>query len=218
MGSEEIKVFASTQFDLEVEAAALVVVDMQNEFLRQGGAVYVPGAGECIANNQRLIQACRQKGLPIFFTKYVTPPVPTLWREFAGSLTEPPLLGLVKGRKRFFPDVGRELAVTGIIEELEVRDEDTVVEKSWYDSFWASPLESYLRAVKARDLIVTGVVTEVCVEATVKAAYLRNFRTVVAADAVASAEPEYHRVVLELLARRWAMVLETEEIVDRINL
>ena len=214
MGSKESNVFSNTRFELEVDRTALVVVDMQNEFLRQGGAVYVPDAEECIANNQRLIEACRGRGIPIFFIKYITPPVPTIWREFAASLTDPPLSGIVKGQKRFFADLGKELEVTDIIEEFDVRPEDTVVEKNWYDSFWASPLESYLRAIKAQYLIVTGVVTEVCVEATVKAAYLRNFYTLVAADAVASASPEYHQTVLELLAKRWAMVLETREIID----
>jgi nicotinamidase-related amidase len=217
MKDKNINVYSRPHFTLDLFKTALIVVDMQNEFIREGGAIYLPNTETCIRNQQALIEICRGKKIPVVFIKYITPPVPTIWREYASSFTEPPLKACWKGQKRFFKDVGRELDVTDIIQELDVLPEDVVVEKNWYDSFWASPLESYLRALKTEYLIITGVVTEVCVEATTKGAYFRNFYSIVVSDAVASAVPQYHETVLELLGKRWAKVQTTGETLQELG-
>jgi nicotinamidase-related amidase len=217
MKSSSFTVYSQPSFPLNPSRTALIIVDMQNEFLREGGAVYIPDTEKCIENHQKLIRECREKKIPIFYIKYITPPVPTIWREFASTFTEPPLKGCWKGFKRYFSDVGKKLDVTDIIHEIYPESEDYVVEKNWFDSFWASPLESYLRALKIKHVIITGVVTEVCVEATAKGAYFRNFYAVVVSDAVSSATPKYHNMVLELLGKRWARVVNTEEVISEIR-
>ena len=217
MTDKNINAYSRPNFTLDLSKTALIVVDMQNEFIRAGGAVYLPNTETCIRNQQALIKACRENKIPVIFIKYISPPVTTLWREYASGFAEPPLKGCWKGHKRYFKDVGRELDVTDIIQELDVRPEDPVVEKNWFDSFWASPLESYLRALRSEYLIITGVVTEVCVEATVKGAYFRNFHSIVVSDAVASAVPEYHEIVLELLGKRWARVQTAEETLQELG-
>jgi isochorismate hydrolase len=217
MVDKGVNVYSCPTFKLEPSKTALIIVDMQNEFLRKGGAVYIPDTQKSIENHQKLIAFCHGKNIPIFYLKYVTPPVSTLWREFASKLTQPPLSGCCKGTKRYFSDIEKELDVTEIIDEISPQPEDYVVEKNWFDSFWASPLESYLRALKIEYLIITGVVTEVCVEATAKGAYLRNFYVVVVSDAVSSASPAYHEVVLELLAKRWARVISTDDVISELN-
>ena len=214
---KKVTVFSRPSFSLDPAKTALIVVDMQNEFLRKGGALYVPAAGKTIKNHQELIQTCRKIRIPIFFIKYITPPAPTIWRKYAPTFAEPPLKGCWKGLVRYFPDVRKRLDATDIIKEIYPQPEDYVVEKNWFDSFWASPLEPYLRAHGTEYVIITGTVTEVCVEATAKGAYLRNFHTVVVSDAVSSATPKYHRLVLELLAKRWARVMKTSEVIHELR-
>jgi len=217
MNSKNVNVYSQPGFTLNPSKTALIIVDMQNEFLREGGAVYIPNTKKSIENHQELIRTCRGRNIPVFYIKYITPPVPTIWREFANAFAEPPLKGCWKGFKRYFSDVDKELDVTDIIDEIYPESEDCIVEKNWFDSFWASPLESYLRALNIEYVIITGVVTEVCVEATAKGAYFRNFYTVVVSDAVSSAVPEYHNMVLELLGKRWARVISTTEVIEEIG-
>jgi len=210
-------VFSQPCFSLDPSKTALIIVDMQNEFVREGGALYVEDAKKTIENHRRLITVCRNKKIPIFYIKYITPQAPTIWRRFASKFTDPPLRGCWRGLKRYFPDIKKELDAIDIVDEIYPNSEDYVIEKNWFDSFWASPLESYLRAHQIEYVIITGVVTEVCVEATAKGAYFRNFFTVVVSDAVSSTTPKYHQVVLELLALRWARVIATSAVVDELN-
>jgi nicotinamidase-related amidase len=210
-------VFSQPNFILNPARTSLIVVDMQNDFLRKGGALYVPNARKTIRNHQKLIQSCRERGIPIFFTRYITPPAPTLWKEYARSFTDPPVSGCCKGLMRYFPEIRKKLDATEIIQEIYPEAGDYVIEKGWFDSFWATPLESYLRAHDIEFVIITGTVTEVCIEATAKGAYFRNFRTVVVSDAVSSATPRYHRLVLELLAKRWARVIKTSEVLIELK-
>ncbi len=214
---EKVTVFSEPSFTLNPFKTGLIIVDMQNEFVREGGALCIEDAKKTIENHQKLIGLCHKKKIPIFFIKYITPQAPTIWRRFASKFTEPPLKGCWKGLERYFPDIKKTLDATDIIDEIYPATEDYVIEKNWFDSFWASPLESYLRAHQIEYVIITGVVTEVCVEATAKGAYFRNFYTVVVSDAVSSATPKYHQVVLELLALRWARVIATSEVINELN-
>jgi len=210
-------VFSQPNFSLNPAKTALIIVDMQNEFLRKGGALYVPDAWKTIKNHQKLIQACRERKVPIFYMKYISPPAPTIWRRYASTFTDPPVKGCSKGFMRYFPEVEKKLDATDIVDEIYPEPGDYVVEKNWFDSFWASPLESYLRAHGTEYVIITGTVTEVCVEATAKGAYFRNFHTVVVSDTVSSATPRYHRLVLELLAKRWARVIKTSDVIRELQ-
>ncbi|MCG6534793.1 MAG: cysteine hydrolase [Syntrophales bacterium LBB04] len=204
-------------FAIEPSKAALVVVDMQNDFVREGAVAYVKDAKRTIPNQQQLIKTCRERAIPIYYTKYVAPRVRTTWTEFVKALVDPPTKLLWAGTKRYYSDVGKELEVTDIIDELAPTAEDYVVEKHWYDGFFETPLESYLKARGVKYPIFVGTATDVCVDATTKGAYFRQFYPVVVTDAVSAQDPEVEATVLKLLHRRYARIATTDEIIVELK-
>ena len=204
-------------FAIEPSRAALIIVDMQNDFVREGAPAYVPDAKKTIPNHQTLINTCREKGIPVIYTKFYAPPVRTTWTEFAKALADPPKNLLLRGLKRYYPDVKKELDVNEVVDELSPKAGDYIVEKHWYDGFFDTPLDSYLKARGVKYVIITGTVTEICVEATTKGAYHRQFYPVVVSDAVSSIDPEAAKVVLKLLDRRWARVATTSEVMGELK-
>jgi nicotinamidase-related amidase len=68
---------------------ALVVVDMQNDFVRVGAPLEVPEARATIGPHQTLLDACRRRGIPVVYTKFVAGPERTLVWEWSPQLAPP---------------------------------------------------------------------------------------------------------------------------------
>lgn len=208
---------SGASFVIDSSKTALIVVDMQNDFVRDGAAAKVPDAKRTIQNHLALINLCRAKKIPIVYTKFIAPPVRTTWTEFSKALADPPRNLLLRGLKRYYSDVQKELDVCDIIEELTPRSGDYVVEKHWYDGFFDTPLGSYLKTLHVKYVLITGTVTEICVEATTKGAYHRQFYPVVISDAISSLDADAAKIVLKLLDKRWARVATTDEIIAELK-
>jgi len=149
---------------------ALIVIDMQNDFVRKIGALYVPGAEEIIFVIQGLLEKARDTGLPIVFT--------TDWHEEndAEFHAESWPVHCVKGSK------GAE-----IINGLSVGDA-FVVKQSGHDKFLGTGLKKFLGGSGVKRLFFTGVATEYCVKDTVLAARDHGFEVFVARDAIRSVD------------------------------
>src|SRR2546421_9487595 len=93
---------------------ALVIVDMQNDFVRVGAPLEVPESRPTIPVHQRLLAACRERGIPVIYTKFVAGPQRTLVWERAPVLP-PPVCCCWKGVLRPHQDGGQELACSGIL-------------------------------------------------------------------------------------------------------
>jgi len=204
-------------FAIDPSKTALIIVDMQNDFVREGAVAYVPDAVKTIPNHQNLINVCREKKIPIFYTKFIAPPVRTTWTEFSKVLVDPPKNLLLRGFRRYYSDAKKELDVGEIVDELAPKPGDIVIEKQSYDGFFDTPLASYLKARGVKYVLITGTVTEICVEATTKGAYFRQFYPVVVSDAVSAMDAEAAKVVLKLLNRRFARVATTSEVIGELG-
>src|SRR5215204_3727648 len=110
---------------------ALVVVDMQNDFLRVGAPLEVPEARATIPVHQSLLGACREMGIPVIYTKFVAGPEPILLWEWS-PVHAPPVCSCWRGVQRYYPDVARELDCSNIIEELYPDLGEPIVEKFGY--------------------------------------------------------------------------------------
>jgi ureidoacrylate peracid hydrolase len=187
---------------------AVLVIDMQNGFLHPDGSlpragVSVPDADAVIAENRRLLAEARARALPIIYTQHIHRPdfieVPA--RRLARLPTDP--RPLVRGSWD-----------AQIVDELKPESGDYVVEKCRYDAFLYTDLEVVLRGLGVQRLLVSGVVTSVCVESSVRSGEQRDFEMLVAADCCSGPRP-LHDASLTVMATHFAEVAPWQDLLDR---
>jgi ureidoacrylate peracid hydrolase len=176
---------------------ALLVVDMQNDYCAPEGASDRNGRDltairAAIPTICALIESARAAGISIVFTKY------TLGPNGAG-LSGPEILR----RGRNFAGMQSTIKGTwghGLIAEMLVRPEDDlIVEKRRLSSFIGTDLDLILRARGIKTVAIAGVVTQGCVECTVRDAAGYDYYVAVAADCVASTDPRAHDTSLHCM-------------------
>ena len=104
-----------------------------------------------------------------------------------------------------------------LLEELDRRPDERVVNKITPSGFTSSELELILHTYGARDLLFTGVSTNMCVESTLRDASDRGFGCVLVEDACGADSPEYHDAALVVLQRLYGAVLSTEHVIERLE-
>lgn len=190
---------------------AILVVDMQNGFCHENGSLPSVGMGmpnmEAVtAANAALLAQARELDLPVIYTRHVyRPDFVDLPKKMAITLpTEP--APLVRGSWD-----------ADVIDELKPADGDHIIDKNRFDAFLYTDLEVVLRAMGIERLVVTGVVTSVCVESTVRSGQQRDFEMFVASDCV-SAPEEQHQAALDMMAYIFAEVGPWEEVLRQATL
>jgi nicotinamidase-related amidase len=153
---------------LSAEDTAVVVVDMQNDFVKPGGALVVPAAAETVPRIQRLLESARAQGAHIAYTQDTHFPGDLEW----GTFPEHSRLGTWGWQ---------------IIDELKPRPEDLICQKNRYDGFYATLLDHFLSYVwRVKNVVIVGTVSNICVLHTAASAGLRWFRVVMAADGISA--------------------------------
>ena len=195
---------------------ALLIIDMQNDFVRVGAPLEVPEARATMPVHRRLIEAARRRGLPVVYTKFLSRPEYYLLWEWSPQC-RPPTKCCWKGHHRYYEDVGRELECTDVIEEIYPEPGDTIIEKYGYGAFHETPLAPLLRDLVVRSLLVTGTVTQICVEETAREAFHHGFRTTLVADAVSSYAPDLHAATLKNFALKFGWVEGSGTLLQRLG-
>jgi nicotinamidase-related amidase len=188
--------------EVNLAETALLVIDMQKDFL------YPNGYGEFLGNDvtllqrtiapiQTLLAAARQKRLFIIHTREGhepdlsdCPPTKLMRWPPGYRIGDPGPMGriLIRGE-----------AGHAIIPEVAPLPGELVLDKPGKNSFYATDLAEKLQAHGIRNLLVTGVTTDVCVSATVVAANDHGYNAIVLADCVASYSPERHIAALDII-------------------
>ena len=201
-----------TSFD--PKDTALLIVDMQNFYMKEGATSYCPHAQAIVANVNRLADAMRRFGGPVVWLRNVTNTQAfKTWTRHYGRMTE----ARIDIRKR-------ELAKDGdgfkFWHEMDVRDTDRKVEKTRYSAFipGASNIEKVLGEYSADTLIICGVATNVCVESTARDAMMMNYRTVIIEDGCAANSIEAHEASLNSLYLNFGDVQNTDQIIAAMGI
>ncbi len=187
---------------LDWTATALVIIDMQRDFLEPGG--FGETLGNDIAQLARAIAPCadvlraaRAAGILVVHTR----------EGHLSDLSDAPPAKIERGApsKRIGDPgpMGRILirgeAGHDIIPELYPLEDEIVIDKPGKGAFYATELDDVLQDYRIANLLVCGVTTEVCVNTTVREANDRGYRCVVLADCCASYFPEFHEMGLKMI-------------------
>ena len=195
---------------------ALIVVDMENDFVALGAPMETPAGRAMLPHLKQVLTCCREYGIPVIYTTHA---------HRAG--------GYDQGLLAHAPPIGRgEALVDGspgvaIFPEIAPRDDEIVITKHRFSAFYGTDLEIILRGLGVTTVVITGVTTENCCHATARYAFFRDFQVVFLADATATVDypdlgygsmsaDEVRRATLVILARDTADVITTETFIARV--
>lgn len=208
---------------LERNRTALLVIDMQHGFLDAGAALEVPAGREIVPNIERLIAGCRRHGLPVVFTEFVyDPAVPCMRGDPFGPEHlparpgEPTGFGRPSGNCLIAPVAQQGPDSADVIPPLAPRSDELVIRGHTYDKFLGTPLDLALRSRDIRCLIITGIVTDVCVNCTLMTAANLDYRVTAVTDGVAAFTPVLQQACFEIWQRKFARLRTTAEVLTEI--
>ena len=175
------------------EKTGILLIDLQE---------YFRGIIDPILDNlNRIIQAARQAGVPLFFTQH--------GHE---SAEESGILGqwwsdlIIKGSDN-----------ASFLPELEVREDDTVIPKATYSAFYDTELETKLKEQGIEDVVVGGVMTNLCCETTAREAFVRNYRVFFLADGTSTVSKDFHLATLKNLSYGFATLLTCDRLLKSLK-
>ncbi len=185
-------------FPVAADRAALLVIDMQDEFVLPGWTAYwVPAATCAVPRIRELIACCRRFGVPIIYTAFGST------HRFLDRPRSGPLMpGRYAGR-----EVNEWFLEPRIVAELAPQPDDLVLLKSSYGAFYDTPLETILKNLGRDTVIISGTLTNFCCGVTARQAYERGFYVIFGSDVTATDDPDLHEAELKVLRKGFARVL-----------
>ena len=181
-------------FKLNIQTAALLVIDMQKYFCDDDGGAYVPGADILKANIKKLIDMFVKVNQPIIFTRHIDEP---------GSLME----------KWWSENLKADDPQSAITNAFDTNRGEVLV-KHQYDAFLNTDLESRLKKKEIKQVIVCGVLTNLCCESTARSAFMRGFEVYFVSDATATYKKEMYEGTLVNLAYGFAILVRTDKVIS----
>ncbi len=194
---------------------ALVIVDMQNDFVRVGAPLEVPEARDTLAPIARLAGRFRERSLPVIFTHFLSREEDNLLWLWSPQC-RPDIKCCWKGHLRGYADAPDPVDCSDIVAELAPEPGDYRIEKYGYGAFHGTGLDGLLRHLGVQSLVVTGTVTQICVEETAREAFHYGYRTTLVSDAVSSYAPDLHAAVLKNFAMKFGWVANSDTVLSWI--
>jgi ureidoacrylate peracid hydrolase len=204
------------------DQSALLIIDMQHGFIDEGASLEVAAARDIIPNLTSLIKAFRAREAPVIFTEFVyAENVPCLRGDPFGNEHMPsegaPGFGSQSSNCLIGHNAGTGAESADTIPALQPRPEELIIRGHTYDKFYGTPLDLALRSQNISHLFMTGITTDVCVNATLIAATQRNYRVTAITDGCASPWPELHEACFKIWQPKFARLKTTAEVLAEIN-
>jgi len=204
---------------LDPKKTAMIVVDMQNDFVAAGAPMDTPAARDMVPNLARALDFCRKVGIRIVYTTHAhrrdgsdAGLFDDLWPPIASKQ------GLVD-----------ETPGIEIYPDLAPAPGEHIIKKHRYSAFFGTDLDIILREWGIESVIVTGTTTENCCHATARDAMFRNYRVAFLSDATgtfdypdvgygAMSAAEVHKATLAILSVSTAHVMTVDEMMEKVKM
>jgi isochorismate hydrolase len=191
---KELRPYRERRARIRPKHSALLVIDLQNYFEQ----IVQPILG----NIQNVIQFCRKKNIPVIFTQH----------GHTGATSNGGVLGkwwgqvILHGTKdwKFIP-------------EIKIESKDRVLQKKRYSAFFKTDLEQFLRSKGIKDLIISGVMTNLCCETTARDAFMRDYRVFFLIDGTATGKEDHHLATLKNLGYGFAYLITCDELIQNLE-
>lgn len=167
---------------------AVLVIDMINDFVT--GRLGSERAQKIVPAVKKLVEFARSKGIPVIYA--CDSHIPGINLEF--SLWGSHAVAGTKGSE--------------IVSELEPKDGDHVLRKRRYSAFFGTDLDILLRELNVDRLVLSGLVTDICIQHTAADAFFRGYKVIVVKDCVDTASEEANRAALEYMKRVYGARIE----------
>ena len=192
--------------DVEASAAldspALIVVDMQNDFLLPEGLLQVWGGPAVIPNVVQLVDTFHDANLPVFFTRHI--------------YEDPERDGGLTARWWKVDRNSQRLREGTWHADLHVAfgpgPRDKVIAKRRYSAFFGTDLELLLRTSGVRDVVIAGVCTNICCEATAHDAFFRDFNVHFLLDGTGATDEAAHTATLRGIALSYGRLVTSAQV------
>jgi len=184
------------------ERAALLVIDMQRIFVDPQGSAYLPTSRQAAEQLGQVLAAARTRGMRIFFTRHRH----RYPASDGGSMS--------RWWRSLILDGSRDAELA---DGFQPREGEPLIDKCRYSAFHGTPLEAMLRAGGVEDVVIGGVMTNLCCETTARDAFVRDFNVFFLADATATVDAEMQRGSLRNIAYGFGRVMSAVEAIRVIE-
>ena len=200
----------SAKLEVVSERCALLVIDMQDEFVKPGWTPYwVPEATRHVPRIKKLIDHCRKRRIPVIFT------------VFSGThnyLDRPKTGASMPNR---YPELKIDQSsffMKGQVwHQLAPNSDEVVIHKPSYGAFYDTPLETILKNLGKDAVIIAGTLTNYCCGMTVRQAYERGFKVICGSDVTSTDDPDMQEPELKVLRKGFAKVLSSDRIIELLK-
>ena len=195
-------------FTLDPKRTALIIQDMQNDVIIEGGAFAESGSPEhakeqnVVANSQRLADACRAKGMPVIHVHYIVE------QGAPGLKQNAPLFQGVKDANALVRGTWGAAPVDG----LEPKDGDHVVEKMRMNGFYDTRLDILLRGLGVETLIITGAWTNMSIEHTARTGADKGYTMIVPEDCCSTMNADWHNASINYALQNVSTVTDCKTV------
>ena len=194
---------AGGKLRIEPGRAGLLVLDMQNYFLGRDGRAWVPSGEAILAGLTRLVGAFGRADRPVVLTRHLNGAADAgmMGRWWRGLITRDQ----------------QESELVGQLAEYAARGEARLLEKGQYDAFYQTELEEYLRARDVEQIVVGGVMANLCCETTARSGFVRGFEVFFLVDGTAAYNRELHLATLRNVGFGFGELVMVDEVAEAMG-
>ena len=191
------KIKKETTWSINPQASAVLVIDMLNDFLVEGGKMVLPGGDHIVPNQKDVLDAARKIDIPIIYVNDAHRPGLREDREF-----------LKRGQHCIEGTWGAK-----VIDALKPSAEDMIITKRRFSGFFETDLDLTLKDLGIKILIVMGVVTNICVRSTIHDAFFRGYKVIVPTDCVEATGPREQESSLYDIETHFGDIADSRQII-----
>lgn len=191
-------------FDIHIERTALLIIDMQREFVQPGETPFwIPQATRMVPLLARVLAAARKAGLPIIHTAFAA----------TNNFIDRPASGKTMPNRYPTFDTAALFQTPEIVPDLRPLPHEILLLKPSYGAFYDTPLDTILRNLGCDTVIVTGTMTNLCCGTTARQAYERGYNVIFGSDLTATNSAVLQEAELQTLRYGFARLLDAQEII-----